>query len=319
MIGQSHVKISDILDQFFRANEYLANPSSVEDTWRNIIAREPLRKDIETIMGALTQGIADCKAFMASANNADAADKSTMNDILSQRSKPKASKKPVASAAPPPLGSHSMFPQLTNGMAQHNNNNNNNNAEPSAHWTVVQKKVRGAHASTAPTTPPASQPKYTRVAITQKISISAIIVPSFNDVKPDGNLYYIESATHFAIIIAGVLFNGNIGEVYTNTKEPQKIKDCNYAGSKTGCTKTNCTYYHNPIKCESKESRNYIASSFTYVNQSDAKTKTQCRHFGSLPNLDVDIATVTDEEEIRRRDQLMHDLLCVMALLQNPY
>jgi hypothetical protein len=59
------------------------------------------------------------------------------------------------------------------------------------------------------------------------------------------------------------MFHGNIGMVYCDEKNPTKITNCKYGSQ---CIKQNCNYYHDPIKfIGSKDTRNYIASSFLYV------------------------------------------------------
>ncbi len=106
--------------------------------------------------------------------------------------------------------------------------------------------------------------KYSRIKFTEALYLDAIRVPTFNYVKQDGELYYVSTADHFAVKIAGKLLHGNIGMIYTDEKIPEKIKDCKFAES---CVKRdNCDYYHDPLKFGgSKDHRNFIASSWLYV------------------------------------------------------
>ena len=152
------------------------------------------------------------------------------------------------------------------------------------------------------------------IPITNKLSINAIVVESFNDVIQDGNLYYNNSSNHFAIKLNGHLFHGNIGNIYTDEKNPEKIKDCRFASS---CMKHDkCDYYHDPVKFPlSNDRRNYIASSFLYTSQNGFyKNKERSRRFGSFNNLDIDIDRIQDDEISRFNDQIMHDILCAQLL-----
>lgn len=172
--------------------------------------------------------------------------------------------------------------------------------EPAKSWTVVHR--RKPNNTTAV------------VKITDKIAIGCISVSTFDSVKADGRLYYVDTADHFAIKIGNKLFHGNIGTVYTDEKSPEKIKDCKFAST---CTKIGCCdYYHNPmIFAGSRDRRNFIASSFLYTSPgNNYKYKHRTRRFGSRDNLDIDIATITEEERNRFYDQTMHDLLCSLIL-----
>ncbi len=155
--------------------------------------------------------------------------------------------------------------------------------------------------------------KYTRVKITNALDISAIKVPTFDYVKKDGDIYYVESAKHFAFILGGKLFHGNIGLVYTDERSPEKIKNCKYTNH---CVKQNsCNYYHDPFTFHgSTDKRNFIASSWLYSPESGNRARS--RRFGSVNNLDKDIVDMSKEEITRFYDQSTHDLLCSLLLHQ---
>jgi hypothetical protein len=158
---------------------------------------------------------------------------------------------------------------------------------------------------------------FTNIVITETKSLSAITVLDFDSVKSDGNLYYVESANHFAIRLMGYLFHGNIGIVYTDERVPEKIKDCKYAG---GCRKNNrCDYYHDPVKfAGSKDHRNHIAGSFLYMPpDSNHKNRSRSRCFGSRTYLDTDLSQLQPDDISRFHDQVFHDLLC--ALIAHKY
>lgn len=156
--------------------------------------------------------------------------------------------------------------------------------------------------------------KYSKIKITENISLNAVIVNSFDAVKQDGELYYVEPNDHFAIKIMGHLYHGNIGVIYTEEKYPEKIKDCKFSSS---CMKhEKCDYYHDPRKFPgSADHRNYIASSYLYAPPtSHYKNKPRSRRFGSRNYLDHDLDGLQDEEVGRFNDQTMHDLLCSLIL-----
>lgn len=202
-------------------------------------------------------------------------------------------------------------------------------------WTTVQKRKQDTQSRRTlkqyssivnnpvnipivPVTPPtsATTPTHTSIKITEALSLPAITVGSFNQVAADGNLYYVANTDHFAIRVAGYLFHGNIGVIYTDEKNPEKIKDCRYS---TNCIKHDkCDYYHDPMKfVGSRDHRNYIASSFLYAPpNSFYKNKARSRRFGSREHLDIDIANIQDDEVSRFNNQLMHDLLCALLLNQ---
>jgi len=182
-------------------------------------------------------------------------------------------------------------------------------------WTVIQKRKQPTGSRTLKQYTDAAKirvlpPAHTEIKITTALSLNAISVPTFEQVVADGNLYYVSNADHFAIKIAGRLLHGNIGRIYTDEKNPEKIKDCRHQNK---CIKSGkCDYYHDPAKfIGSQDHRNYIASSFLYApSNSHYKNKARSRRFGSRENLDMDIVSMSEEEIGRFNDQVMHDLLC---------
>jgi hypothetical protein len=162
--------------------------------------------------------------------------------------------------------------------------------------------------------------KYTPIKITDAHSINAITVPSFDYVQQDGNLYFVIEAEHFAFKIAGKLFHGNIGDIYTDAfVTPSKIKNCKYIGR---CDKGSyCNYYHNPRMFPgSKDYRNFISTSFLYIPAgiNTRPNVKNMRRFGSRANIDLDIFSLQPEEIERFHDQVTHDLLCAFVI-DNAY
>lgn len=159
--------------------------------------------------------------------------------------------------------------------------------------------------------------KYIKIKFTEALHLLAVRILSFDQVSAEGELYYVEPADHFAIKIAGHLFHGNIGTIYTEERNPSKIKDCKFADS---CVKQDkCDYYHDPIKFTgSKDHRNYIASSFLYAPPGiNYKGRPRGRQYGSRDYLDVDIVEMGDEDRQRFHDQTMHDILCSLLLMKS--
>lgn len=152
------------------------------------------------------------------------------------------------------------------------------------------------------------------ITITDGYSLDAVVVDDWVDVKSvvPGQLYYITSSKHFAIEIANVLIHGNIGKIYTNERDPIKIKNCRYG---PGCNKPGCDYYHNPKYTHGTDCRNFIATSWNYAPVSPSfKTKRKSRRFGSIDNISTDIAELDTEEGERFFDQTMHGVLCMLIL-----
>lgn len=162
-----------------------------------------------------------------------------------------------------------------------------------------------------------AQPAQTNIKFTEALSLTVLSVDSFDLVKQDGSMYFVTSAAHFAVRINGLLFHGNIGTIYTDEKNPEKIKDCRY--SETCMKRDNCDYYHDPVKfAGSKDCRNFIASSWLYSPpDSFYKNRSRSRRFGSREHIDVDIVGLQDEERVRFYDQTMHDILCSLLLKQS--
>ena len=150
------------------------------------------------------------------------------------------------------------------------------------------------------------------ITISSTISLSAIVVTSFDAVKQDGYLYYNSNAEHFAFRLNGCLFHGNIGTIFDKPGDASRTADCRYADCRHREDGT-CRYYHNPdIYSGSKERRNYV-NSLTYTPASAPRGR--WIHFGSLPNLDADAPHVDVGSANMMRDHSMHNLLCALIAL----
>lgn len=154
------------------------------------------------------------------------------------------------------------------------------------------------------------------VNIIDNYSVTAKKLQKWSDVHqiPPGILHYSEEFGQFAIKIAGELFYGNIGKIYTTEKDPLCVKNCGF-GQK--CTKNNCTYYHDPMSAGSSGKnmiRNYNATSFLYTPAIGATDGGKYRHFGSLDNIPADIMFIDSDECARLKSQIIHDILCSLLL-----
>ncbi len=193
-----------------------------------------------------------------------------------------------------------------------NTNNITNGINNSASPNVSVNMSNGAN--TGVSTGAGAPVNYSHVKFTEALALPAIRVASFDFVKQNGELYYVECTDHFAFRLSGKLFHGNIGNIYTDEKAPTKIKNCKFANQ---CIKRDkCDYYHDPLRfAGSTDRRNFIASSWLYSPpNSQFKNKFCSRRFGSREHLDMDIMDVQDEETSRFYDQTMHDILCSMLL-----
>lgn len=151
------------------------------------------------------------------------------------------------------------------------------------------------------------------INITGNLSLEAICVNKFDSVVQYGELYYVESADQFAMILAGHMFHGWIGKIYGDERQPEKIRDCKYST----CNKLEtCNYYHSPLVYSgSRDHRNFIASGWTYTApDSIYKNRQRSRRIGCIDNLIVDMAQLQDGEKDRFYDQMMHDILVALLM-----
>lgn len=153
---------------------------------------------------------------------------------------------------------------------------------------------------------------FEKIRITDTIKITAVRVPNFAAVQPDGRLYFVEANNHFALILNSMLIHGNIGNIYTDNTTPEKIKSCRFRGN---CMKSErCDYYHSPDSFpNSRDTRNFVANSWVYTTDRN-KMRYGSRRFGSRERMDVDIVALQSDEIERFIDQSMHDLLCSIIL-----
>ncbi len=192
-------------------------------------------------------------------------------------------------------------------------------AEFDSDWSLVaprkhKKRNAGPYAQTHDTEA-MNLPIYKPVVVSGEYAIKAVICSDWPEITEmlEGCMYYVATADHFAIKLCGVMLHGNIGEIYTNERNPIKIKECKFGAD---CNKDNCEYYHDPLFSDGKKDiRNYIAGSFLYSPLTGLKPKSiGSRKIGSRSTIESDINRL-DEYDIKlHRDQVMHDLLCCLLI-----
>lgn len=153
-----------------------------------------------------------------------------------------------------------------------------------------------------------TMPIYTPVST--DVSLPAIHVSDKLSVRSDGNLYYIQPINKFGFRINGHLFCGNIGEVYTNERNPVKIKQCSH-GNKCNNMST-CSYYHR----DTKDTRNFISGSFIYQKNNPRISSQTGRKIGNKSTLVSDITSVANTDLELYRDQSVHDILCNLVIAE---
>jgi hypothetical protein len=144
------------------------------------------------------------------------------------------------------------------------------------------------------------------IPITESIGLNAVTVSGFSNVCKDSRIYFVENANHFAFYLNDNLYHGNIGKIYTNEKNPKKIKPCKFLST---CNSNKCDYYHDPmLMVGSSDIRNFVSTSWTYERG---------RKIGSVSNLDLELKMIEKEDAERYVAQTTHDLLVSTLLFQH--
>lgn len=309
-------KFIDMMNQYLVNNKTILEDTTNIDSLINIKefeARENLILQLTNALGALPDLISRLETALSTAKSIHAKEFSAVDALVNKRKKDDDSE---AWTTVVRRKQESRNPSRNN-YNNYVNSLGNLNSVSSAHNITNLGNLNAPIITTLNNPPAVLTNKYSKVKFTEALSISAIRVPTFDYVKQDGDLYYVEAADHFAFKLSGQLFHGNIGSIYTEEKNPEKIKDCKFA---TSCMKQdNCDYYHDPIKFPgSKDRRNFIASSWLYAPpNSQYKNRPRSRRFGSREHLDTDIVGLQPEEVSRFNDQTIHDLLCSLLLNQS--
>ncbi|QYB17654.1 hypothetical protein PV-S19_0290 [Pacmanvirus S19] len=279
-------ELSSKVNQFLNSNRNLLDESNETINVKVFESREKFIYTVDTILNSLADITINIETVLARAKTIQSKEISVMNSLFNKLNKKQISETEWKTVVTKPRNSVATKPTQSVQTTQTTQN-------------VQMVKI--------------DKPTYSRIKFTEALSLPAIKVPTFDYVKQDGELYYVECAEHFAIMISGKLLHGNIGTIYTDERNPEKIKDCKFA---TNCMKQDkCDYYHSPTKFHgSRDHRNYIASSWLYTPANSQYNRPRSRRFGSRDHLDTDIVGLQSEEIERFHDQAMHDLLCSLLL-----
>lgn len=123
---------------------------------------------------------------------------------------------------------------------------------------------------------------------------------------PDTSIFHIQDTNQFGFCINGIVLKGNIGNILTSGIPRRRIKECY-------CNDPGCQKYH-PDK---HEIRNFTADSFTFTVDKMSKHNINMRFIGSRNTLLGDIHKHGHRNLQLFRDQVMHDVLVLLAIEQH--
>jgi hypothetical protein len=178
-------------------------------------------------------------------------------------------------------------------------------------------------------------------AIAPGISIKTKVVETMADV-PNINICWVADINQFAFRLNGVMFRGNIGNIYnkrdiqTHKKIHQTIP-CNHDNACKGLLDgSGCIFYHDPVNVNKlydkgvitvaqrdsfhARQRNFMNSSWIHTESSLSSKNRQMRHFGSRNTLkyNFDIIYINGNHDGVEtfRHQCMHDVLVSLGMAQ---
>lgn len=160
------------------------------------------------------------------------------------------------------------------------------------------------------------------------------------DEIPNTPLYWVSSLNQFALHVNGVIFRGNIGNIFVKNPRDSTnghcIKKCKH---KNKCTfllaGKRCRFFHDPYdvyklyvqKKITKETlsiykilyRNYNSSSWIYTDDTPKKKNQMMRFVGNRNTLnnEIDMFRFQDKKWVENyQSQMFHDFLVLMAINQ---
>lgn len=151
------------------------------------------------------------------------------------------------------------------------------------------------------------------IEVAPNIKINAKIVDFVSDI-PNTNIFWVNSLEQFAIKINGVVFNGNIGEIFTKSQTKYNVEKCcrnNNCKNLSGCK-----YYHSNVI--PRQNRNWISSSWIYSKDIISNANFNMRHFGNRSTLSTDLHSIKTTIRVgdiveKYKDQTIHDILVMLA------
>ena len=144
---------------------------------------------------------------------------------------------------------------------------------------------------------------------------------------PNTYLYQVGEVGQYCLNINGVLFRGNMGEIFNNyrSNDLTHVVHCKDREHCTRVKRGDCTYYHDPLDVNYKLCKplNYMPKAWEYTSIDVSPKKRHTRRIiSNAKTIDEDIKYMiqtTGEQYIRnrldrRKSQLIHDLLVVLKM-----
>ena len=173
--------------------------------------------------------------------------------------------------------------------------------------------------------------KYEKVA--PGVQIPVIMVDTIEDL-PNYNMFFIKEFAQFAIKINGQVLRGNVGHIYTHSKQCKQIKrntiKCIYNSGCDYIDTNDCSFYHDVLdygkytpdvlaqrKTQNIHVRNYRSQNWIYTSEPQNSKNNYMKHIGSEDKLSADISLVSESEIDILKDMLMHDILVSLSIYHN--
>ena len=200
--------------------------------------------------------------------------------------------------------------------------------KPDENWTCINRQINSYT---------------THGNLTKNIKINVKIISDIGEI-PNMPLYWVSNINQFAIQLNGVIFRGNIGNIYNSndikmdTKlENNQIVICKYGSNcKNIADGKICKFFHDPLdllqlvnagkmtaelyNIYKEKIRNFVNTSWIYTEFPNNYNNSSMRHFGSRNVLhhELDLMKLNNNyKEIDNfRHQCIHDILVVMGLNQ---
>jgi hypothetical protein len=163
--------------------------------------------------------------------------------------------------------------------------------------------------------------------------INVTELDSIDDI-PNSYVYWINNIQQFAIRINGILFRGNIGNIFnisSNTEQYNGVeKCCRKNNCKSLLTKQGCKFYHDPLdllegpqkisEYPAQTVRNWSNSSWLYTPDFIKHNNMHMRHIGNRNTLKTDLFILKnsikyDDLIDKYKSQTMHDILVMLSII----
>jgi hypothetical protein len=182
---------------------------------------------------------------------------------------------------------------------------------------------------------------YKNKHIVDNLPVNVNIIDDIDDI-PDNPLYWVSNINQFAISINGIIFRGNIGNIYNKQNiHNNNIKQTIICKFHNTCPNLHnnkiCKFYHDPHELlillnnndistilfdEYKKShRNFINTSWIYTDNQNNKKNINMRHFGSKNSLynDFELMKLNKSPSVTThidnyKQQTIHDILTILGL-----